>query len=64
MPTFRVVMIVRNHPAAQLWPSSGPTREVTTNFAGCVDAEDAKAKAREAYSVYVFKSVKELTTDG
>lgn len=33
-------------------------REVTTNIAGCVDAEDAKQKFKQYYPVLAFRWVK------
>ena len=44
--TFRISMIV-----------DCPKRTIVSHFAGCSDAEDAKAKAREVYTVIKFKSV-------
>lgn len=41
---------------------NNPTREVITNFAGCQDEEDAKAKAEAIYSVKKFKSVEPVTS--
>jgi len=58
--TFRVRMIVQN-PLGYggydaLW-SDGSTREVTTCFAGCVDADDARMKATQQYAVVLFKTI-------
>jgi hypothetical protein len=51
--TFRVSMVV------------GPDkRTVVTNFVGCVDAEDAKVKAKAIYDVVKFKKVEEAAKDG
>ena len=48
--TYRVRMLIKTG-EGQL--------EIATNFAGCTDEEDAKAKASSAYTVVKFKEVKE-----
>ena len=55
MPTFRVKMLVNNFPSHP--QAGGKTREVVTNFVGCVDGADAEAKARQMYSVSKIKLV-------
>lgn len=35
-------------------------REIITQFAGCKDIEDAKAKAEASYHVIKFKTVEEV----
>jgi hypothetical protein len=57
MPTYRVRMIVYNRQGWSACHGGGATREVTTRFVGCADAEDARRKARAIYPVAEFKSV-------
>lgn len=40
------------------------TRDITTRFAGCVDADDARRKARETYAVAAFKRVEPVEKEG
>ena len=66
MPRYRIKMLVYNNADTRgvYQPTApGATRPVTTCFAGCLDAEDAKAKARRLYAVASFRAV-ELVEEG
>jgi hypothetical protein len=51
--TFKILMVVDN-----------PRREVLQRFVGCVDADDAKKKARGVFAVLHFKKVDVTDTVG
>jgi hypothetical protein len=53
--TYTVTFTVRADPSTAI-------RTITTNFAGCVDADDARAKCRRNYpGVVAIKTVAEKT---
>lgn len=50
---YRLRIVVRGRDGAK-------DRDVVTHVAGCVDADDARVKARRYYDVVAFKSVEPI----
>jgi hypothetical protein len=61
LPTYRVSLSAYNRSDDSTITG---TRDIVTHIAGCVDEDDAKAKARRLYSVAKFKSVKLAEKEG